>query len=195
MTAWLDYARAGLALLIAALTPGLFVYWLSIHPLIRFWRRFPPALTLALHVFVWILLAVPVVHYRRMVLAVDFGPNLWLALLGVAALVWSLHLRRGVAGDLPFRTLAGVAELRGETQLVTEGIYARIRHPRYVQIALALLGFALLANYLAAYLAAGLTALWVRLLVPVEERELRERFGAAYDEYAARVPRFFPRRR
>jgi protein-S-isoprenylcysteine O-methyltransferase Ste14 len=195
MTDWLHSARAWLALLIAALTPGLFVYWLSIHPFIRFWRRFPPARTMALHVFVWILLAVPVVRFRRVVLGVDFGPNVWLALLGLAALAASVRLRRGVAGDLPLRTLTGVAELRGEAQLVTGGIYARIRHPRYVQIVLALLGYALLTNFLAAYVAAALTALWVRLMVPFEERELRERFGASYDEYAARVPRFFPRRR
>jgi protein-S-isoprenylcysteine O-methyltransferase Ste14 len=195
MSGWLDSARAVLALLVAAVTPGLFVYWLSIHLFIRFWRRFPPALTVALHLAVWITLAVAVVSFRRIALAVDFGPNLWLALVGIAALACSLRLRRGVAGNLPFRTLAGVAELRGETQLATGGIYARIRHPRYVQIVLALLGCALLSNYLAAYLAAGLTALGVRLLVPFEERELRARLGAAYDEYAARVPRFFPRRR
>ena len=30
--------------------------------------------------------------------------------------------------------------------------------------------------------------------VESEERQLREKFGPAYEEYAARVPRFFPKR-
>jgi len=35
---------------------------------------------------------------------------------------------------------------------------------------------------------------YVRLAIN-EERDLRARFGAAYDLYADAVPRFFPRRR
>jgi len=41
--------------------------------------------------------------------------------------------------------------------------------------------------------AAALPLLW--LTVILEERELRQRFGAAYDGYCQRVPRFRPHRR
>jgi len=35
----------------------------------------------------------------------------------------------------------------------------------------------------------------IRVLVQMEERELRERYGAEYEAYCARVPRFIPRLR
>lgn len=79
--------------------------------------------------------------------------------------------------------------------LITTGPYARLRHPRYVQVALALLGYALIANYLAAYL---VFAAWLVVMYPLvllEERELCQRFGEAYDAYCRQVPRFIPRLR
>ena len=59
---------------------------------------------------------------------------------------------------------------------------------------LALLGWALRSNYLVSYLIFGLwlPVLWATVLL--EERELRDRFGAEWDAYARRVPRFLPRR-
>ena len=47
--------------------------------------------------------------------------------------------------------------------------------------------------------AAMFTVLWLislptlHLVVVLEERELRQRFGAAYDAYARQVPRYLPR--
>ena len=60
---------------------------------------------------------------------------------------------------------------------------------------LALVGWALFANYLGLYLITALTMAALYLIVLLEERELRERFGPAYADYSARVPRFIPRRR
>jgi protein-S-isoprenylcysteine O-methyltransferase Ste14 len=58
---------------------------------------------------------------------------------------------------------------------------------------LGLLGYALIANYLAIYLLFPICAASLYLIVLLEERELRDRFGAAYQAYARRVPRFIPR--
>ncbi len=56
------------------------------------------------------------------------------------------------------------------------------------------LGYALIANYLGMYIMFALTVPAVYFIVVLEERELRDRFGSAYEEYSERVPRFFPRR-
>jgi protein-S-isoprenylcysteine O-methyltransferase Ste14 len=78
-------------------------------------------------------------------------------------------------------------------RLVTEGLHARVRHPRYLQFLLVIAGFALLANHLCLYLALLLWLPGAWLIVILEEKELRDRFGPAYEEYSHRVPRFFPR--
>jgi protein-S-isoprenylcysteine O-methyltransferase Ste14 len=79
--------------------------------------------------------------------------------------------------------------------LLREGIYSRIRHPRYVEVTLWVLGYALFANFLASYLVAALTPAVLYLIVFLEERELAQRFGKEWEEYAREVPRFVPRRR
>jgi protein-S-isoprenylcysteine O-methyltransferase Ste14 len=83
------------------------------------------------------------------------------------------------------------ARMRDDHQLVTWGIFARMRHPIYAGMALFLLALALALGH-EAQLAAGipLFALGTALRVRAEERLLRERFGAAYDDYAGRIGRF-----
>jgi len=39
---------------------------------------------------------------------------------------------------------------------------------------------------------AGVWLVLTLIAISFEERELRARFGAAYEEYCRRVPRFFP---
>jgi len=53
--------------------------------------------------------------------------------------------------------------------------------------------FALIANNLASYVNWIVGIPSVLVIVRLEERELHDRFGAEYDAYRARVPRFIPR--
>jgi len=71
-------------------------------------------------------------------------------------------------------------------------LYAHVRHPRYLQLLLALLGWAMLANYLAPYVVLLLWIPAVYLIVVIEERELRQRYGEEYTQYCREVPRFLP---
>ncbi|MCW5636681.1 MAG: isoprenylcysteine carboxylmethyltransferase family protein [Rubrivivax sp.] len=82
-----------------------------------------------------------------------------------------------------------------EHQLATGGPYARIRHPQYVGFVLVLLGFLLQWPTLLTLLMFPVLLVMYARLSTLEEQEMRRQFGAAYDAYAARTPRFIPHRR
>jgi protein-S-isoprenylcysteine O-methyltransferase Ste14 len=70
-----------------------------------------------------------------------------------------------------------------------------MRHPRYVELSLFVLGYTLAANYLATYVLCAVMVPVLYAIVLLEERELRDRFGEAYEAYHKQVPRFVPRKR
>jgi protein-S-isoprenylcysteine O-methyltransferase Ste14 len=129
-------------------------------------------------------------------LAVEFGTHYFLLAVGVVCLAVAGKLRAMLHRHITTKVLMGLPELDPEghpSQLVTQGLYAKVRHPRYVQIALALLGYAVFTNYLVVY---AVFLVWLPVMyviVVLEERELCGRFGKEYEEYRRRVPRFVPR--
>ena len=75
--------------------------------------------------------------------------------------------------------------------LVTTGPFRLTRNPMYTVMAGLLLAHAALRRSWAALLpAAGFVALIDRIQIPAEESALREKFGAAFDAYAAAAPRW-----
>jgi protein-S-isoprenylcysteine O-methyltransferase Ste14 len=192
----MDSARYYVALILMITVTPAFLFWLVIHPFVHFWRRLGAAWTLTL---VWGLAAVGMAGLflvRKPLLATEFGTRCPLVVLGALCLAGATVFRVKLSRQLTTGIAAGLPELSPEGhpgKLLTEGVYSRLRHPRYVQFLLVLLGYALFANYLALY---AVFALWVPvayLIVLLEERELRDRFGGEYEEYCRRVPRFVPR--
>jgi protein-S-isoprenylcysteine O-methyltransferase Ste14 len=78
-------------------------------------------------------------------------------------------------------------------KLLTGGIYGQVRHPRYLEIGFVLAAVALFVNYLAVYVLLAAYVPVIYLVALLEEHELRERFGEAYEQYCSEVPRFVPR--
>lgn len=86
-----------------------------------------------------------------------------------------------------------VYEVEAE-RLATTGPYAHVRNPLYWGNFLIGLGFSAAANWWPAYvLFAAVYACIYSVIIPLEERYLRERFGREYEEYAAHVRRLLPR--
>lgn len=80
--------------------------------------------------------------------------------------------------------------------LVTEGIYAHCRNPMYFGNSFLLAGFAVAANSWLFLLGGVPFVVFVhRAIIAAEEDFLRRKFGAEYDAYCARVPRWFPQLR
>lgn len=184
-------------LLVISLPPAM-AYWFIVHPFVGFWRRLGAKWTFVL-LGVFLVGAMSALFpFRDRLLARDLGTSLPAILAGLPLLVVSGMISRQRKRYLSFRTLAGVPEVAPDGSgpgLLQEGIYGRIRHPRYVEFALGCLGWALVCNYVGLYISVGLTILALFAIVLVEERELRQRFGQAYVDYSARVPRFIPRLR
>ena len=192
----MDTFRHVLTLLMLMFMPGAVLFWFLVHPFIRFWRRLGLRRALAINYTLLAAFAAGVFLLRKTLLAVDFGTNPVLIAVAVSMLAASIVLRRKISRHLRFSTLGGLPELAPESHpqpLLTEGIYSRIRHPRYVEVLLVMASLALIANNLAAYVNWIIGIPSVLLIVRIEERELRDRFGAEYEAYCARVPRFVPR--
>ena len=81
---------------------------------------------------------------------------------------------------------------RGQS-LATTGPYARIRHPQYVAFVMILLGFLLQWPTLLTLAMFPVLLLMYGRLAITEENEMHKQFGATYDTYAQRTPRFIPR--
>jgi protein-S-isoprenylcysteine O-methyltransferase Ste14 len=80
-----------------------------------------------------------------------------------------------------------------ERRLASTGAYAIVRHPQYAGFVLIMLGFLFQwPTLLTLLMFPALVYMYYRLALR-EERDSREAFGEAWDEYAARTPRFFPR--
>ncbi|MFZ0256317.1 MAG: isoprenylcysteine carboxylmethyltransferase family protein [Gammaproteobacteria bacterium] len=78
-------------------------------------------------------------------------------------------------------------------ELVTRGFYAHTRNPMYVANFSVVVGFSLVYGSAWGYgLLVPLFAYIYLAITTAEETYLREKFSAAYDEYARRVNRFFP---
>jgi len=85
-------------------------------------------------------------------------------------------------------------ELRQQHELITNGVYRRVRHPMYTSIWLWALGQGmLLQNWLAGWAGVPAFAAMYFLRTPREENLMCEKFGDEYRTYMRQTGRLFPR--
>ena len=84
-----------------------------------------------------------------------------------------------------------VATVGIEDRLVTAGPYRWSRNPQYLGDVLVIAGATVLCNSAPMVIPALLGCLAAVLAPFAEEPWLKERYGGSYEEYMARVPRFF----
>ena len=122
--------------------------------------------------------------------AYTFHPiQAWLGLLAAIAALVMFHLTHQSLG----RNWSISLDVREGHQLVTDGIYRRVRHPMYSAFWLwAIAQALLLPNWVAGF--SGLVGFGILFFgrVAREERMMLEAFGDSYRAYVARTGRVFP---
>lgn len=131
----------------------------------------------------WMRWRVRVGYPVALVCAILAKPALWSIGAGALIALLGLWIRARAAGHL-----------RKHEALSTTGPYAFTRNPLYFGSALLAAGFLVAGrSWPAAVVVGAYFALFYAAVMRREERELRAHYGAAFDEYAARVPLFWPR--
>jgi protein-S-isoprenylcysteine O-methyltransferase Ste14 len=113
----------------------------------------------------------------------------WLGLFFAIAALGMFHLTHRALG----RQWSISLDLRENHELVTSGIYRRVRHPMYSAFWLwAIAQALLLPNWIAGF--AGLAGFGILFFgrVAREEQMMLETFGDSYRAYMARTGRVFP---
>ena len=182
---------AWLAALVLFLQLPIPLFWFVLHPQVNFWRRHQVAGYITGVLLSWGPVTACLIYFRRQLFRSDW-PSVWSITAGLALLVLEAWIFWRVNRDLGGARLVGKTELSGGGEVVQKGIYACIRHPRYVGSFIAILGACFLAGTRIMWTLAVVWCLLTLVAIAMEERELRARFGAGYEEYCRRVPRFVP---
>lgn len=195
-------------LFVAAFYAGMIVIDLVTYPVLTLWRNWLRRRGL----WAWYVVEVGVLWGGTTVVLLLLAPwwlgwswtgALPLQVFGAALVVVSVAVgtwacfkmgwaRLLFAGAL-FPPGAGAEEHRVPQRLVVEGPYRHVRNPLYVTDFALILGTALLTQKWFLVVLAALYAAQLALQLPLEERELRQRFGRRYRRYCELVPRFVPR--
>jgi protein-S-isoprenylcysteine O-methyltransferase Ste14 len=112
------------------------------------------------------------------------GTGVGLCVLGLGYSVWA---RRALGSNW-----SGVVTLKEDHQLIQTGPYALSRHPIYTGLWCASFGVALEEGEVRGLLACAFILASFHLKSGVEERFMRDQFGADYEAYAAKVKKLIP---
>jgi len=108
--------------------------------------------------------------------------------LGVAIYLWC-------AWDFATAGQGTPAPIDAPKHLVVRGLYRFVRNPMYVGVLLILLGESLAFRSPRILVYAAIVFTFFNLFVILyEEPALKRKFGASYEEYLKKIPRWIPRR-
>ena len=123
----------------------------------------------------------------------ELASDLWLDAVGFGVALMGQGFRWLVIG-LAYIKRGGLNKRVYAADLVTDGLFSHVRNPLYVGNLLILAGLFILHHSAGVYLVGGGSFLLAYIaIVAAEENYLRGKFGDAYDQYCADVPRWLPR--
>ena len=170
-------------------------FWFLIHPRAEYWRsrkHSPYLVLLPAWLAMWVIVAAATARWRHVALCSI--PWSWIPAIVLFATGFWLYLQSHK--NFSTKQLGGLPELisgHHEQRLVTSGIRAHVQHPVYLAHLCEMLAWSIGTGLVTCY---GLTAVGLvtgAVMIRMEDRELEERFGAAYAAYRQRVPAVLPR--
>lgn len=171
------------------------VPWLitAIHLAVKS-RRWPSSLAktliLGTAILIWIVVFWIVLWNQETLLTWQFSP---LPFFGTLVLLAAVVIELLTMKALGFRRVLGDSELKQKKadKLISTGIYAYARHPRYLEHPFWFLGLGLVFG--SHFLVWFSLYLFLSFLVTakIEEQELIQRYGRRYLAYKRKVPAFF----
>jgi protein-S-isoprenylcysteine O-methyltransferase Ste14 len=184
-----------LAIITLMFWPVIPLFWIPVHVAVHFFRR-PGLGAYLLPVFTWLPLAFLIYRYRIFLLQFEITLPFLSSIIGWVLLISGTLLHIWTARLLGLWGIIGVPEVSGrvEEHLVAEGPFSIVRHPTYLAHTLMFAGVFLLTGSLAVGIVALVDCIVVNsIIIPLEEKELADRFGDEYASYKRKVPSsFFP---
>lgn len=183
-----------LALAVIIVWPVIPLFWIPVHGFSKVFRKLglfsyilPAVLWLPLALFIFSQREFILTHHVYLPLSMKVFGALLLT-MGAALQIWTVRL-------LSLKGIMGMPEVSAEVEsrFVTGGPYKVVRHPTYLSHTMIFLGLFLMTGlYVMGLMTVVDLLLIILIVIPLEDRELSERFGKEYDEYRKNVPGFFP---
>ncbi|HTX61742.1 MAG TPA: isoprenylcysteine carboxylmethyltransferase family protein [Methanobacterium sp.] len=106
----------------------------------------------------------------------------------ITGMVFNLLVRRDLG-----KNWVPLSKTTEGQELVTSGVYSKIRHPFYASILILFLGVAVMAGniYALLFFMLFIISIWIR--IKKEEEELIKKFGDEYGIYMEEVPMLLPK--
>ena len=189
----MESVRYFLALVLIYIMPIVITFWAIIHAFSDYWRRVRPIFAYTSAGVCIGIVSLFCFKYQDTLLGVNLGNNLFVFLIGMAIYILSWALWRPVKHYLDFKTFAGVPEVTDEKiDLIVDGPFKMVRHPRYLMVWIGVVGWCLMANYSGSYAVGIASMIGLFMIVGLEERDLKQRFGEQYTIYQENVPQLIP---
>lgn len=168
-------------------------YWLAVHPFAEHWRtaRNRYALLAPMWMAMWLIAWFATEHWMQA--ALYSRPWMWAFSLTLFYVSWRMY--SGGARGLSLDRIIGRHELEPDEhdqELITTGVHGLVRHPLYFGHLCTMLGWSLGAGTIACFALTAFAVVTGAIMLPLEERELRQRFGTQYERYSDSVPMILP---
>ena len=185
-----------IALMVWMMWPIIPILLIPIHLLPKFWRKIN-IFTYPFLLVIWLPVAYLILLSQELLLQIAVEFPIFIIILGLILIITGVIIHAWTAKLLGIKALIGYNEIRPDNEkgnLITSSLFSITRHPTYLAHTSLWLGFFLLTGFISLGILTIIDLLISYfIIIPLEERELVQRFGQEYMDYRKKVPKFFPR--